>query len=294
MTHLSFNDGSNAAPRLRLDMNMGTLMNLPDWSGGPQTLFTDQKDAIEKTCAAGFVGMQSMFAEPAVSMGVPICGMGRIDKPEDAEIMAVGHKQQGFQASTVHVGLGIESDDEVDVLVSAILAACEKHDYPIFIETHRATITQDIRRTVDLAARFPDVRFNGDFSHWYTGLEMTYGGFDKRLDFLQPVFDRIRYMHGRIGTTGAIQVAVNGADDDRDFVQHHRAFLVRAMQGFLSNATPGDILIYAPELLPPDINYGRAFPDADGNLREEADRFEQAQILGQIAQACWLEAGGSE
>lgn len=293
MAHLSLNDGTEAAPRLRVDMNMGGLMNLPEWSEGPQTLFTDQKDAIEKTIAGDFEGMQSMFAEPAVSMGVPICGMGRVDKVADADMLASGHKQQGFQASTVHVGLGIESDAEVDALVGAILDASAKHDYPIFIETHRATITQDIQRTVELTKRFPDVRFNGDFSHWYTGLEMTYGDFEARLDFIQPVFDRIRYMHGRIGTSGTIQVAVTGVDDDREFVQHHKQFMRRAMQGFLNSATAGDVLVFAPELLPPDINYGRAFPQSDGTLREEADRFTQAQILGEIAKACWIEAGGA-
>lgn len=292
MTHLSLNDGTDTAPRLRVDMNMGGLMNLPEWSEGPLTLFSDQKDAIEKTVAAGFEGVQSFVAEPAVSMNVPICGMGRIDKVAEADTFAATHKAQGFQASTVHVGLGIESDAEMDALVGAVLDASTKHDYPIFIETHRATITQDIQRTVELTKRFPDVRFNGDFSHWYTGLEMTYGDFEARLDFIQPVFERIRYMHGRIGTSGTIQVAVEGADDDRDFVQHHKQFMVRAMKGFLQNAVPGDVLVYAPELLPPDINYGRAFPQSDGTMREEADRFTQAQILGEIAKACWTDAGG--
>ena len=290
MTHLSLNDGSGAAPRLRLDLNMGTLMNLPEWSSGPKTLFTDQKDAVQKSVDAGFVGMQSMMAEPAKSMGVPICGMGKVDTPEMADMLAAGHKTQGVDASTIHGGTGMASDAEGDALVGAVLEASAKHDYPIFIETHRATITQDIRRTVDLVARFPDVRFNGDFSHWYTGLEMTYGDFNARLDFLAPVFERVRYMHGRFGTPGAIQVALTGVDDDREFVQHHKSFLVRAMKGFLKDAKAGDIFVFAPELLPPDIHYGRAFPDANGEMREEADRFEQALIMGEIAKACWQEA----
>lgn len=294
MAHLSLNDGSANSPRLRCDLNIGTLWMLPEWTKGPTNLGEDPAAATQGVIEAGFEGVQSMGVEPAKSLGIPVCGMGRVDAPEAADALAAEHKAAGFQLSTVHVGSGLESDAEMDALVGAILEASARHDYPIFVETHRATITQDLRRTVDLCQRMPDVRFNGDFSHWYTGLEMTYGDFEARLDFIEPVFERVRYMHGRFGTSGAIQVAVNGADDERDFVQHHKAFLTRAMKGFLKKAGQGDVLIYAPELLPPVINYGREFPQADGTMREEADRFDQALILCDIAKSCWRDAGGAE
>jgi hypothetical protein len=40
-----------------------------------------------------------------------------------------------------------------------------RHQLSIYVETHRATATQDVRRTVDLVSRISEVRFNGDFSH---------------------------------------------------------------------------------------------------------------------------------
>lgn len=63
--------------------------------------------------------------------------------------------------------------DEVAALVDAILAASSRHNLPIFLETHRATITQDIWRTVQITKRFPEVWFNGDFSHYHCGQEMV-------------------------------------------------------------------------------------------------------------------------
>jgi hypothetical protein len=40
---------------------------------------------------------------------------------------------------------------------------------PVYIETHRASIMQDAWRTTELIRRIPQVRFNGDFSHWLRG-----------------------------------------------------------------------------------------------------------------------------
>lgn len=70
----------------------------------------------------------------------------------------------------------MEDDDEAARLIDAVLNASVRYDVPLYVETHRATIFQDLWRAVQFVARFPELRFNGDFSHWYTGLEMVYGG----------------------------------------------------------------------------------------------------------------------
>ncbi len=126
---------------------------------------------------------------------------------------------------------GFEDDDAVDALVEDILNASEKHRFPLFIETHRATITNDPWRTVRIARKFPEVRFNGDFSHWYTGAEMVYGNFAEKLDYLAPVFDRVRFIHGRIGNPGSMQVDV-GDGKNRPYVDHFRQIWTRSFRDF--------------------------------------------------------------
>jgi hypothetical protein len=184
----------------------------------------------------------------------------------------------------------MEDDATVYRLVDDILTASDRERFPLYIETHRATITQDMWRTVRLTERFPDVRFNGDFSHWYTGLEMVYGGMDEKLAFLAPVFDRVRYLHGRIGNPGCIQVAVHGADDPSSYVAHFREMWTRSMVGFLRDAAPGDYLTFAPELLGSSNHYARLVPDASGTLAEESDRWEQAIVYTRIAKECFAAA----
>ena len=122
-------------------------------------------------------------------------------------------------------------------MIGSVLEASARHRIPLYPETHRATVFQDLWRTVQLVRRFPELRFNGDFSHWYTGLEMVYGGFEKKLEFIQPVLDRVRFLHGRIGTPGCIQVDIGDGDAlGRPYVAHFRRSGSQLFQAF--SATP--------------------------------------------------------
>jgi hypothetical protein len=64
----------------------------------------------------------------------------------------------------------------------------------------------------------------------------------------------------------------------------------RSMAGFLGSAQPGDYLVLAPEILAPFIYYGRKFPDSDGTLREESDRYAQALVYARVARECFEQA----
>ena len=282
------NDGTDNPPALRLYMNMGNLLDLPEWSAGPKPDDPDERKH-EMVREAGFDGAQGGDPATCRALGLGHCDGGRINRPDDADRLARVAADQGHECMTVHVAWGIEDDDEVDRLVDAVAEASAGHNVPIYIETHRATITDDMWRTVKLTERRDGVRFNGDFSHWYTGHEMPYGDFDAKLDFLQPVFDRVRFMHGRIGNSGSMQVDVGDGEggERRPHVDHFREMWTRAMHGFLKSADPGDFLVFAPELLPSGINYARTVPGPDGTPREEGDRWQQALLYRDIARECF-------
>ncbi|MEM0985072.1 MAG: hypothetical protein AAGJ32_02390 [Pseudomonadota bacterium] len=288
-------DPGGAAPALVRHINGGNLWNLPESSSAP----ADPQEQLMALHKAGVVSIQHPFPQMLPPSPLTLTGMGRVDAPDDADRIAKEHKEQGLVCTTLHVGSGLETDDQIDQLVSAVIEASAKRDYPLFIETHRATTTQDIRRTLDMVERFPDVRFNADLSHWYTGHEMTYGDIAAKFNAMQPVFDRVRYMHGRIGTPCCAQVALTGASDDREFVGHFREMWRRCMQGFSSTAEPDEVLPFAPELLPYELDVGgtthklyymRRF---SGSGAEESDRWEQAFVLFEIAEQCWRELSSS-
>jgi len=289
------NDQTQDPPKLKVYLNTGNLTDLPATSSWPGL---SGKAAAEQLKMDGFAGIQLDGAETAIGDGdgLPHCGLDRINQVEDAAPVFQKHKENGDSCITLHLGWGMEEDDEIDALLRAVLNATQDYQLPAFIETHRSTITQDMWRTVQMTKRFPEVRFNGDFSHYYCGQEMVYGDFEAKLDFLHPVFERVGFMHGRIAAPGFMQAPIEDPDKSPlmavgvDYLEHFKALWTRAMAGFKSHAGPGDVLIFAPELLRPDIYYARVIPGSKGRLIEESDRYEQAMLYSQIARDCFESA----
>ncbi|MEI6175994.1 MAG: hypothetical protein WCS43_03810 [Verrucomicrobiota bacterium] len=290
-----YNDQSSDAPKIRVYLNLDNLLDLRAGSNGPAV---DAPDLDARLAADGFEGVQFTSDAPApVGFILPYCGLDRISIPAEADPIVAKHLARGDQCLTVHAGWGIEDDAEVFRLVEAILKASQKHSLPVFIETHRSTITQDMWRTVAITKEFPEVLFNGDFSHFYCGQEMVYGGMEMKLDFMAPIFERVGFIHGRIASSGGMQVPIDAltgtprmAHGANDYLAHFRQMWTLAMSGFLRNSGTGDVLIFAPELLSGMYYYARLFPDATGKLIEESDRYIEALLYRDLARECFESA----
>jgi hypothetical protein len=291
------NDGSDAAPRVSVYLNLDNLVDLRADSAWPGL---EALPCYERLLADGFEGVQLTTSEPPpAGAPLPHCGLDRINTAAEADAIAAKHAERGDHCITVHAGWGMEDDDEVFRLVESILAASDRHHLPIFIETHRATMTQDLWRTIQIIRRFPEVRFNGDFSHYYCGQELAYGDWASKLAFMEPIFNRVGFMHGRIGSPGCMQVPISADLTSRptqahgviNYLDHFKELWTHAMLGFLRTASPGDVLIFAPELLSGGHYYARKFPNASGELAEESDRYAEALLYKDLARACFAEAG---
>jgi hypothetical protein len=75
-----------------------------------------------------------------------------------------------------------------------------------------------------------------------------------------------------------------------DYLADFRALWTHAMGGFLRSAGPGDVLIFAPELLAGTYYYARLFPSPSGELVEESDRYAQALLYRGLARSCFASA----
>jgi len=239
---------------------------------------------------AGYDGVQfieplpSGWVEEARKLGLRVCGSGRVNAPADAGRLAAEARAQDLECLTLHVGWGNEETDEAHRLIGAVLDASIQHRVPLYVETQRATIFQDTWRTVSFVREFPELRFNGDFSNWYTGLEFVYGDFDAKVAFIQPVIERTDFMHGRIGNPCVMQVDVGSFEESGrlPFVQHFRTLWSKVFQAFLAREGTAGVFRFAPELLSARIFYAR---EIDG--KEESDRWNQARVLTEIARDCF-------
>lgn len=297
--------GGATQQRLIHILNTWTLRELPGWSGAP--LHADPRATVSAILRAGYCGLQVGPGDPLTEAGFRACALmhatERIIDPARAADVIAEHKQRGFGLTTIHLGTGFESEAHGYALVEAVLVASQRWRYPVYVETHRATLTQDPCRTLALIKRYPELRLNGDFSHWYCGCEMRYGDWEGKLALLQPVFERTRYLHGRIADSGTLQVAVTAQDLERNagapHVRDFRQLWTRAMAGFLDHAGPGEMLYFAPELLPHHFTvdgsmvypaYARQALHANGTVQDDSDRWQQAWLLAQIADQCFAHA----
>ncbi len=282
--------------RLLCYMNLMAVEDLPAWSAGPRT--SDLPQVLEAIHEAGYDGVQftgpigEREARLCEGLALGRCSSGRVNEPREADELAARLAGEGQACGTIHLGWGMEDEARAGALVEAVLAASERRGIPLYVETHRATVFQDLWRAVQLVRRYPQLRFNGDFSHWYTGLEMVYGGFEAKLAFVAPVLDRVRFLHGRIGSPGCIQVSL-GHDESKHepYVSHFRALWTASFAGYRRDATAREPFLFVPELLSPRIFYGRVFPGREGAAREEGDRWTDSFTLCRIARECWA-AGG--
>lgn len=259
-------------------LHVGTIQDLPDHARGPVGTPEEKARVVR---SSGYAGLQFEGSSDLDGFGLRRFTLGRANTSSEILSMAKAWKDAGFEAGTVHVGWGYETDTEIDDLCKAIIHVNKELSFPLYLETHRATITQDPWRTVEIVRRHPDIRFNADFSHWYTGSEMIYGDFEDKLARLQPVFDRVRFIHARVGNSCTMQVPLQDPSVEVS-LEHFAEMWRRSFIGAIES-TDTEELVFAPELLPPSINYARLQKSSDGTWIESGDRWKDAIHLVSIA-----------
>jgi len=266
----------------------GNLAALPANCG----LYTQDGIDYAAVKEAGYTGLQHYFPdEGALQAGLEMSGIAKVERPGEALATAQQHADWGFVVSSWHVGTGFETDAEMDALAGAVLEAAAATGLKILIETHRATITQDMRRTLDLIERFPDIRFTADYSHWYTGHEMRYGDWARKIDALSPVFERVRCVQGRIGHSCTAQLPLAQAKAHPHAMKDYEEFWSRSLQMALPHMSADDHMIFMPELLPAQLefagqqhypNYAQLQVNSAGELGETTDRWAEAIELSSM------------
>ena len=281
------NDGRAAPPRLLAGISFLTFDDLPVWSAGPHG---DHATTHAALAPAGYEAIQTLWPERAHAAGLIPTGLARVfDDAASLTEIAARNRDAGCDCTTVQLGDGLESDADMDRLAGALLEASERQSHPLYLETHRATMTQDIRRTADLVSRFPELRFNGDFGHWYIGHELTYGDIDKKFAAMAPVFERTRFMHLRLSSNVHGQLTASDPKEARHLAFHERMWTA-AFAGFLATAEPGDYFAAHTELLPARSFYPIMVRGDDGEPREESDRWTESAFLIESARRCFADA----
>ena len=290
MTPPHLNDGSKNPPRLVVYAHTWALLELPRLPRPGGWTF---EEAIERVVDAGFAGVQGEPERAAEILGrdLRFSAGGRANTVAEVDALVDRCADQSAECLTLHLGWGNEDDAVIDRLVGAVLNAAERRGMPAYVETHRATAVQDLWRTNRLIERIPEIRFNGDYSHYYCANEVPYRGFAGFQEQLRPVLERTCFFHGRVSNGQSMQVSI----DDTENAGHLKDFRTLwrlAMAEWLRAARPGDLLPFVPELGPPSSGYAITYSDRIGVRHEPADRWAEMLWLKRIAEELFSEVVG--
>lgn len=276
------NDGSTNPPRLRPTHAMWALIGLP--RGGPEWSL-DEK--FRRVAEAGFEAVECWPDEktgPEIRDTLDRHGLrlgygARSGDIAEFQVKLRHAVSLGADYANCHVESPYQTDDEIEALVRDLMALSDDVGLPVFVETHRGTVTENLCRVWELVRRVPEVRFCADLSHFAVGSEFT----AMTEENLAPVLERVSSFHARVSNGQQVQVDVGdgSAGPARDFVR----FWTIAMSHWKRNAVPGDVLPFVSELGPP--TYG--IVDAEGC--ETSDRWEQSLVMRRLGAEAWGLAG---
>ncbi|MCD7034617.1 sugar phosphate isomerase/epimerase [Metabacillus sp. GX 13764] len=162
-----------------------------------------------------------------------------------------------------------------------LMAEADSFGIPLFIETHRGRITQDLIRTAGYVSALPDLRLTIDLSHYVLAGEMT--DFTIADPYFDQLLKRTSCLHGRI--TNGQQVQIDVGNGDHPMVEPFQQYWQRGMQYWRNQAGSGDVLPFVCEIghhyaVTPNFQ-----PSCSWN--EISDRWKQSLVMKKIAEQAW-------
>ncbi|CAM4245707.1 sugar phosphate isomerase/epimerase [Paenibacillus endophyticus] len=169
-------------------------------------------------------------------------------------------------------------------LLSGIDALSRHAGIPIFIETHRGTITQDLIRTRQFLEALPELRLTIDYSHYVVAGELHTISSEAE-EMLQSLLPHAGSIHTRISNGEQVQIDP-GEAGEHPMLPHFARWWEEAMdQWRAAERRESDRFPVVIELGPAPYAITR---DEAGARREElGDRWSQALYLKQLVRQLW-------
>lgn len=158
---------------------------------------------------------------------------------------------------------------------------------PVYVETHRGTITQDLIRTAEYVRSLPDLKLTIDYSHYVAAGELHTVS-DEAEWWLQSLLPNACSIHTRISNGEQIQIDP-GPSGEHPMVAHFAHWWESAMRHFLSRSgqTPS-VFPVVIELGPPA--YAITTDEAGQRSSEISDRWTQSLYLKKLVRDLWKQA----
>jgi len=158
--------------------------------------------------------------------------------------------------------------------------------FPVYVETHRMSMTQDLLFTLDLMDAVPEMRMVADLSHCMVNQEWTFPPLTADEEaMVDRVLVRSEGFQGRIASAQQVQIQP-GFPQHAVWVGIFKEWWRRGFVGWKARHAdrPDDRLVFLTELGPPPY----AITGADGY--ELSDRWAESLLIKKWAEDIWAES----
>lgn len=284
-TMISANDGSSKEPRLLIQQSMWSLKhygeNGKEWS---------LEKKFEQMAKAGFEGIFSglpmkeeealwrrLMTEYKFHFGLEAFP----EKAEDLRELLLKAADYDVLYVNAQVPDAFTIGQEAVSRLQELMEEADSFGIPLFIETHRGRLTQDLLRTADYVKTLPELRLTIDFSHYVLAGEMA------EFELAEPYFDqllkRTSCIHGRI--TNAQQIQIDVGEGTHPMVEPFLNWWQKGMHYWRDEAKAGDVLPYVCEI---GHHYSVTKNFQPGYSWDEySDRWQQSLVFKKLAEKAW-------
>jgi hypothetical protein len=156
----------------------------------------------------------------------------------------------------------------------------EQAGVPVYVETHRGRMTNDLLFTLQLLDAFPALRFTIDLSHYVVAREMNLPIRNDMAAMISRILNHGWAIHGRVAGAHQVQLELSFSQHQPWFAQF-RAWWAEAIRSWRQRAGNDATLSFTCELGP--APYAISGPDG----RDQTDRWAEALMLRETVRELW-------
>lgn len=202
------------------------------------------------------------------------------DIEQVADYLDWGHKF-GLHHLNLQLNMRPRTLGEALVILDRLTELTAQADFPVYVETHRGRLTNDLHFMLDILDARPDLKLLADLSHYVVAREIELPVSQEVDQQIAGILQHAWAFHGRVAGAGQVQLPLS-FPQHKPYLDLFTAWWQRGFQSWRERAGEKDTLTFVTELGPQPYY---AIAGADG--RDLSDRWEEALKLKTLVRDLW-------